>query len=195
MNPLDKGDVPLTVPVTLHEGPAAASPTSVDGVSVPVMDGVPLPTPLNTDSTSETAPLPSSPDPATPGGSPYDFDIDVFDLTTLVKTVRISCPPTMSSATRAILLHGFVPTSPLKPSLAISLRSLELLRRICLFHTSYSVEAFAKLICFSYKVSTPGIEEHALTLLKSCLTAVAIAPLSQTRLTCTSTSYVVWTGK
>lgn len=136
VNPVDRGDLPLTTP--------SLYPTSADGV--PLDTDIPIANPA-------TGPPTSCPDLPAREESLYNFDIDVFDLTTLVKTAHISCPPTMTSAARAIVLHGYVPTSPLRPSLAISLRSLELLRRIRLFHTSYSVEAFSKLICYNYKVS------------------------------------------
>ncbi|KAH9920365.1 uncharacterized protein B0H18DRAFT_881127 [Fomitopsis serialis] len=80
------------------------------------------------------------------------FTIDVFNIFTLQTTVTIILDEEASSP-RALLRNGYLGTSPIQPTLAISLSTLELFRRIQLFKASFSVEAFAKLMCHYYKIA------------------------------------------
>lgn len=52
----------------------------------------------------------------------------------------------------ALVAAGYLGTTPIYPSLAISLKTLELLRVIRLFKASFSIEAFTKMICYMYYV-------------------------------------------
>lgn len=88
---------------------------------------------------------------ATP--SPYDFTIDVVDIYELTQAAFITRSEDSSSAAIALVQAGFLGTSPHSPSLAISLKTLELFRVIRLHRPSFSVEAFAKTICYLYSVS------------------------------------------
>ncbi|KAJ3807341.1 hypothetical protein F5876DRAFT_90615 [Lentinula aff. lateritia] len=81
----------------------------------------------------------------------YSFSISVVDALTLVTEATIS----RGSDTRAAiaLVHaGYIGTSPEKPSLAVSLKTLELYYTLRLFKPSLSIEAFAKTICHLYSV-------------------------------------------
>ena len=49
--------------------------------------------------------------------------------------------------------HGYLAKSPTKPQVAVSIRTLELLYRIRNRKSSFSIEAFAKLVCDYYMVS------------------------------------------
>ncbi|KAG6823553.1 hypothetical protein H0H92_009819, partial [Tricholoma furcatifolium] len=90
-------------------------------------------------------PLPDPPDPA------YSFTLDAIDIYTLPKTVHITRSATISPS--AALVHaGYLGNSPLSPSLAISLKTLELLRVIRLHRPSFSLEAFARIVCYFYVV-------------------------------------------
>ncbi|KAI0069613.1 hypothetical protein K474DRAFT_1608419, partial [Panus rudis PR-1116 ss-1] len=82
----------------------------------------------------------------------YRFRIRVADIYTLEKTVSILPPPGCQSGAEALILHGYLGATPLHPSLAFSLRTMDLFRRVRLYKPSFSVEAFAKLICDFYEI-------------------------------------------
>ena len=52
----------------------------------------------------------------------------------------------------ALVLNGYLGTSPQSPSLAVSLKSLDLYHRIRLRKPSFSCEAFTKVVCDLYAV-------------------------------------------
>ncbi|OCH83908.1 hypothetical protein OBBRIDRAFT_815670 [Obba rivulosa] len=56
------------------------------------------------------------------------------------------------SAAEALTLHGYLATTPVSPSFAISFKTLELFRRLRLRKPSFSAEAFTKVICDFYVV-------------------------------------------
>ncbi|KAH9846255.1 hypothetical protein C2E23DRAFT_872456 [Lenzites betulinus] len=92
---------------------------------------------------SPPAPLKSSID------NEYDLEMKVYDIYKLVPTVTVSLA-TATTAAEALILEGYLVVSPVKPSYAVSLQTLELLRCIRLFKPSFSIEAFAKLVCHYY---------------------------------------------
>ncbi|RDX47631.1 hypothetical protein OH76DRAFT_1456691 [Lentinus brumalis] len=77
--------------------------------------------------------------------------MDVIDMVTLEKR---KCFPRAATqrTTTSIAESGFLPASPVDPSLAVSFRTLEYFRRLRLRKASYSVEAFAKVICDLYGI-------------------------------------------
>ncbi len=79
--------------------------------------------------------------------------IDVLDIYSCesTATVQIADGQTLSEA---LVAAGYLGTTPVSPSLAISLKTLELFRCIRLFKASYSTEAFTKLLCHQYYVSS-----------------------------------------
>jgi hypothetical protein len=82
----------------------------------------------------------------------YDFSIDSVDLYTL--TTSIYVPRTSSmTAVEALMHQGYLATSPVDPTLAISIKTLELFRRLRCRKASLSVEAYAKVLCDLYAVS------------------------------------------
>ncbi|KAI0674940.1 hypothetical protein C8Q78DRAFT_1075288 [Trametes maxima] len=85
-------------------------------------------------------------------GNTITFPIDIIDFHTLHYEARI--PASSQCGTRAewLVLSGYLGTTPIQPSLAISLKTLELFRSIRLFKASFSVEAFARLICHYYSM-------------------------------------------
>ncbi|OJT11359.1 hypothetical protein TRAPUB_12122 [Trametes pubescens] len=89
---------------------------------------------------------------ANPDGDAPSFTIDVLDFHTLARTATVPTPSDCETHAEALVLSGYLGTVPLRPSLAISLKTLELFRCIRLFKASFSVEAFAKLMCHYYSV-------------------------------------------
>ncbi|TFY68930.1 hypothetical protein EVJ58_g720 [Rhodofomes roseus] len=83
--------------------------------------------------------------------SGHMFQIDVLDIYTLQLNTVIQRPSTSESDATALVLAGYLGTSPVKPTLAVSLRTLELFRCLRLFKASYSIEGFAKLLCHQYR--------------------------------------------
>ncbi|OSC99715.1 hypothetical protein PYCCODRAFT_1372708 [Trametes coccinea BRFM310] len=84
-----------------------------------------------------------------PRDTSYDFDIDVVDIYTLSRRASIR-RDVHQTAVLALAQHGYMATSPISPSLAISFKTLELFRRLRLRKASFSVEAFAKVVCDFY---------------------------------------------
>ncbi len=92
------------------------------------------------------------PQPPLPTPESFDFNMDVYNIYTMdVKTTISSTTATSHVEARA--LNSYLGASPVRPSIAISFSTLELLRCIRLFKVSYSIESFAKLVCYYYRVS------------------------------------------
>lgn len=64
----------------------------------------------------------------------------------------IECSAQSTSPAVALVLSGYLGTSPLQPDSAISIPTLELYRRIRLRKPSFSPQAFAHVICDLYGV-------------------------------------------
>ncbi|KAH9853147.1 hypothetical protein C2E23DRAFT_729387, partial [Lenzites betulinus] len=78
-------------------------------------------------------------------------EIDVYDIFSLSATASVASDTALSVA-EALVVNGYLGTTPVTPAVAISLKTLELLRRIRLVKASFSLEAFAKLVCYYYSV-------------------------------------------
>ena len=100
---------------------------------------------------SGTCPSTPSPGP-TDNSSSFDFSIDTVDIYTLQRTHAIHRTAQMKTAV-ALMTQGFLSNVPLRPSIALSLKTLELYWRLRLRKPSFSVEAFAKVVCDLYMVS------------------------------------------
>ena len=81
-----------------------------------------------------------------------EVEINVLDIFSNVTSVQIAIIGNQSFA-EALVHAGYLGTTPIFLTLAISLRMLELFRVIRLFNASFSIEAFAKMICYMYYVS------------------------------------------
>lgn len=84
--------------------------------------------------------------------SPYDFTVEVINIYSLETSALIRRSEESKSPAIALVDCGYLGTTPTSPTLAISLKTLELYRRIRLRKPSFSVEAFAKVICDLYTV-------------------------------------------
>ncbi|KAG6809022.1 hypothetical protein H0H92_001927 [Tricholoma furcatifolium] len=102
--------------------------------------------PIDPDSeiTADTGDEPMEPDS-------LDIEIDVIDLYTLDRRVTI---PRSNNVRTAIAMAraGYLGVSPEAPQLVLSFRTLELYHRIRRRKPSFSIEAFAKVLCDLYTI-------------------------------------------
>ncbi|KAL6308954.1 hypothetical protein BKA93DRAFT_864339 [Sparassis latifolia] len=80
------------------------------------------------------------------------FTIEVIDIYSLVTSVHVPRTRESRSQAEAIAAQGYLPTTPISPTLAISYKTLELFRRLRLRKPSFSAEAFTKVICDYYAI-------------------------------------------
>jgi hypothetical protein len=125
----------------LESADPSASPSDII-----VQDSVDVDMPGSCPSTSPSSDAPDQTDHS------FDFSIDTIDLYTLQRTHTIRRTAQMKTAV-ALMSQGFLSNVPLCPSIALSLKTLELYRRLRLRKPSFSVEAFAKVVCDLYMVS------------------------------------------
>ncbi|KAH9910445.1 uncharacterized protein BXZ73DRAFT_108989 [Epithele typhae] len=83
--------------------------------------------------------------------SEYDFDIEVIDIDSLSDSVRVPREADQTTS-EALICSGYLGITPEQPGMAIALKTLEWLRIIRLVKPSFSMEAFAKLACYKYKM-------------------------------------------
>ena len=86
------------------------------------------------------------PSSSIPPSDDFSFSLNVLDIYTLEPLVIIPCSD-QELPIQALVKSGYLGNTPMTPSLAISLRTLELFRHIRSRKSSFSVEAFAKVIC------------------------------------------------
>ena len=79
------------------------------------------------------------------------FQIEALDIYSLETSVTIPYTD-QELPMEALVKNGYLGNTPMTPSLAISLKTLELFRRIRLRKSSFSAEAFAKVLCDLYSV-------------------------------------------
>lgn len=96
-------------------------------------------------------PVPTNNCPSIPSDS-YSFTIAIVDVFTLQTSTFIHCDANSLSPAIDLIRAGFLSHVPVSPSVAISLRTLEHFRLLRLRKPSFSVEAYVKVICDSYKV-------------------------------------------
>jgi hypothetical protein len=82
-----------------------------------------------------------------------EIEIPVIDVYTLSMSVKISCAGDQTTASTLAGL-GFIGNAPFRPSVAISIKTLELYRVLRRRKPSFSVEAFVKVISDLYMVSS-----------------------------------------
>ncbi|KAG2120942.1 uncharacterized protein F5147DRAFT_741824 [Suillus discolor] len=88
-----------------------------------------------------------------PSPSSYDFEIECIDIYTLSNTTHIQCHTNVKTVSEALVLNSYIGATPESPSIAISLRTLELYYRIRLQKPSFSAEAFMKVLCDLYNAA------------------------------------------
>ncbi|KAG6884212.1 hypothetical protein C0992_006742, partial [Termitomyces sp. T32_za158] len=82
----------------------------------------------------------------------YDFTIDVVDIFTLNTQVTIRQATTSNSVAKSLVCQGYLGATPDQPTIALSLRTLDLFLKIKKRKPSFSVDAFAKVLCDVYSV-------------------------------------------
>ena len=87
------------------------------------------------------------------GEGRVEYTVDTYDLWTLNQSLTVMRKQSSDSAALDIMAHGYLVKSPTRPTVAISMRTLELLYRLRQRKASFSIEAFAKVICDYYQVS------------------------------------------
>ncbi|THU89328.1 hypothetical protein K435DRAFT_821451 [Dendrothele bispora CBS 962.96] len=81
----------------------------------------------------------------------WDFGIEVFDIYDLSRSALI--PRDSDTEASVALVHaGYLGNTPEQPSFAISLHTLELLFTIRLYKASFSIEAFTRVLCYTYSL-------------------------------------------
>ena len=83
-----------------------------------------------------------------------DIEVTVIDIYTLSTSVKLS---RVNDKTTSVALAslGFIGNTPFNPSVAVSMKTLELYRLLRRRKASFSVEGFVKVICDLYTVSCP----------------------------------------
>jgi hypothetical protein len=97
---------------------------------------------------------PMTVDSSIPPPTDFTFDIEVIDIYTLDTSVAIPCS-SEDLPINALVTSGYLGNTPIRPTLAISLRTLELFGYIRSRKSSFSVEAFTKVVCDLYSVFFP----------------------------------------
>ncbi|KAG1837662.1 hypothetical protein F4604DRAFT_1885677 [Suillus subluteus] len=82
----------------------------------------------------------------------YDFEITVLNIFSLTTSATIPRQADSVSTADALIQYGYLGNVPYSPSIATSLRTLEHFQLLRLHKPSFSVEAFAKVICDSYGI-------------------------------------------
>ncbi|KAL0957919.1 hypothetical protein HGRIS_000100 [Hohenbuehelia grisea] len=90
--------------------------------------------------------------PPAPNHGTYDFCVYVIDIYTLEREVTIRHNDEDCSAV-ALVRNGYLSATPQKFDLVVSLKTLELFRRLRLRKPPFSVKAFGRVICDFYNVS------------------------------------------
>ena len=80
-----------------------------------------------------------------------EVEILVIDIYTLSTSIKFSCPEDQTTASTLASL-GFIGNAPFHPSVAVSVKTLELYRILRRRKPSFSVEAFVKVVCDLYMV-------------------------------------------
>ena len=118
------------------EGPESASNNGL--MRMLISSGAPA---CNTASTNITPEPPHIP-----------YHVQIYDIHTLKSSLTILRPAHSTSAALDLLDHGYIAKTPGRPEVAVAVKTLELLYRLRQRKASFSIEAFAKVVCDYYQV-------------------------------------------
>lgn len=155
---------PLSMSTQDIESPKSSAPDPTCPVTARTLpdnaDQSPPSTSANAAPTTLPSPSSDPPSIAYPGspaiptnGQQISYTVQVFCLFTLERSATILRPPESVSAAVDLMANGYVAKSPAQPTIVVSLKTLELLYRLRRRKASFSIEAFAKLVCDYYQVS------------------------------------------
>lgn len=83
----------------------------------------------------------------------FAYTVEVYNIYTLLRSITIQRSPDSTSPALDLMRHGYLAKSPTKPTVAVSITTLELLYRLRPRKASFSIETFAKVVCDYYNVS------------------------------------------
>ncbi|KAG6835432.1 hypothetical protein H0H93_001533 [Arthromyces matolae] len=106
---------------------------------------------------------PNGPANNEPEGLAYDFTIATVDLYTLANSMDIKRSAASPSVASALVANGYMGTSPENPTLALSLRTLDLYHTLRRRKPSFSIDAFSKVICDLYAIPHRRYYRNALS--------------------------------
>lgn len=104
----------------------------------------------------------------------YPYTVTLLDIYSLKAEATVMRDQSSLSPALDLMAHGLVAKTPVRPTVAVSVSTLELLYRLRQRKASFSVEAFTKVLCDYYKVSRFSVE--FLRWCSSCLCRHRIAP-------------------
>ncbi|KAJ3551111.1 hypothetical protein NM688_g4924 [Phlebia brevispora] len=129
-------------------GPSAlnrsAATSSASSPSLPEATATPTTCPTSQLQTTTTPACGASRD------TTHDFTIQIVDIYTLETLKTIEFRPPATSGAGVLVQHGYIGASPIDPSVAFSIKTLKLFRRLRLRKASFSTEAFSKVLCDYY---------------------------------------------
>ena len=82
------------------------------------------------------------------------WEVKTIDIWSLSQTLTVLRDRNSNSPALDFIRHGYITKTAAAPTIAVSVRTLELLYRIRQRKASFSIEAFAKVVCDYYGVST-----------------------------------------
>lgn len=83
---------------------------------------------------------------------PVQSSVKVYNIWTREKSLTIDRSQDSTSAALDLMRHGYIAKTPTYPEVAVSVTTLVLLFRIRQRKASFSIEAFAKVVCDFYTV-------------------------------------------
>lgn len=153
--------------------PSPTAPASPRSSSRPLNSALPSregsrtrslsPTPPSTPPSTEPVPSAdgSAAGPLPTAEATYIWEFDVFDFYTLETRTSVQRQPDSTNPAVDLMAHGYIAKTPNKPQVAVSVRTLELLYRLRNRKASFSIEAFAKVMCDYYKVCPASCLRYA----------------------------------
>jgi hypothetical protein len=185
-------DTTPTVYAPANSGPINSAPSNDTRTLTPSTNNITVNPPMNNtpttsaDTNSDPSQLPGSTEHGARGdGLPLpgvDIEIAVIDIYTLSTSVKVSSAHEETTAS-ALAGLGFIGNAPFKPSVAVSMKTLELYQTLQRRKPSFSIEAFVKVISDLYLVRLPPRYHPVPHLLTSRYPTVpSTAVSSQTRL-------------
>ena len=138
--------------VTANNTPADSTPTDNTPTADPSANGA-----VTTPAGSNSVPSHSSGNTGccatgdTPPFHGVETEITVIDIYTLSTSIKVSSADEETTASALVKL-GFIGNAPFRPSVAVSMKTLELYRTLRRRKPSFSIEAFVKVISDVYLV-------------------------------------------
>ncbi|KIM53539.1 hypothetical protein SCLCIDRAFT_31812 [Scleroderma citrinum Foug A] len=87
-----------------------------------------------------------------PTPSMYNFSLDSINIYMLESSINVPRAEDIASPVEALVLAGYLSPTPIFPTIAISISTLKLYHLLHLHKPSFSIKAYAKLICDLYKL-------------------------------------------